>query len=176
MEEKISHKFTSEERLQIVSWVAEFKTRGEIQELVIEKFGKTIGLQMIYRYSHDEEWKPYIQKFREKYASEMFLVELANERRRIEELQDNYWALKKSGKLRDANAALGEIHSQLKRADTFIQNNYQLNVYKDLKDEDYDNRELELLQKRKKIKGEIDGQVTEVSAQVGASSNEAASG
>lgn len=140
---------------QIILWISQYKRDNEIMQLIESNFNKTLSRVQISNYRNGEKWQSMIQKNRERYSSEMYKVELANERRRVEELEDNYWKLKEDGKLKDANSTLSEIHNHLKKPEASIQNNYQLNIYKEMTDEEFDKRELELIQKRKVIKGEI---------------------
>ena len=155
IEERVTHRFTTDETNKIILWISQFKKDAEIMELIETEFGKTLSRHQVGHYRNSEKWQPMIQKNRERYSAEMFKVELANERRRIEELEENYWTLKGNGKIRDANDSLREIHAQLKKEGPATQNNYQLNIYKEMSEEEFDKRELELILKRKQLKGEI---------------------
>lgn len=85
----------------------------------------------------------------------MFQVEYANERRRIETLQKLVNKCLRNGNDSLAVKAIHEINEQLKKNEPTVQNNYQVNVYKEMTEEEFDKRELELIQKRKQLKGEI---------------------
>lgn len=141
--------------MQIIDWISQFKKDKEISNLIFENFGKTLKSKQIQRYRFSDKWQPIIQKNRQRYASQMFQVEYANERRRIETLQKLVNKCLRNGNDSLAVKAIHEINEQLKKNEPTVQNNYQVNVYKEMTEEEFDKRELELIQKRKQLKGEI---------------------
>lgn len=155
IDQKKTHRFTTDETMQIIDWISQFKKDKEISNLIFENFGKTLKSKQIQRYRFSDKWQPIIQKNRQRYASQMFQVEYANERRRIETLQKLVNKCLRNGNDSLAVKAIHEINEQLKKNEPTVQNNYQVNVYKEMTEEEFDKRELELIQKRKQLKGEI---------------------
>ena len=141
----------------VVNWIGQYRKNAEIAEFIRELFGKDIAPESLEYYRYHENWQPTIQKAREKYASEMYQVEMSNVRRRVEKLSDVVERNFEKGKDNLVISGLHEIHDQLKKEGPTVQNNYQLNMYKEMSEEDFDKRELELIQKRKKLKEELDG-------------------
>lgn len=142
----------------MVTWIAEYKKYPEIQRLVQETFGKSVHISTLRQYEEAECWQALIHKTRKKYESDIYKVELANERKRIEKLQDVVERNFESGKDNIVISGIREIHEHLKKPEFLNQNNYQINIYKEMTEEEFDKRELELIQKRKQLKAEIEGE------------------
>lgn len=144
-------KFTSEEIQQIILWIAEFKSNEEIYKLVQTSFGKTISYPGLQNYKSGEKWQPLIRKHREAWGREIFNIELAHKRRRLEELSEIYRDAREKEDLKLSMDALLHIKNETEKELGNL-HLYNIRIYKSMSDEELETERLKTLEEIKRIK------------------------
>ena len=149
--------------MRILSMVAVFKKDREIKSVCVEEFKKTISNATLYYYKHSDNFRSAIQKIREKWANDLFEVELANKRRRLEELEKIYEKCMTSNQIKNALGALYQIQGEVEKEMQNIgsQTNYQINIYKDMTETELEEERLKSFERLKQLKGELPNLVKE---------------
>lgn len=142
--------------MKIVFWIATFVKVSDIVRNVQNEFGVTIHPKLIPYYKNKPEYQSVIQKIRDRWGSDLLHVELANKRRRMEELERIYKHCYSTNQMKNALAALYQIQHEVEKDLNNLQvNNYQVNVYKDMTDVELEEERVKSIERLKILKGEI---------------------
>lgn len=131
-----------DEQIQIVAWLVELKSYGEIAALVKEHFGKTIHRQTVYHYAKSKRWRGIIQRVRARFERELSKIPIANKADRLRYYQKILnealtWSLKTITadgtaiyelKLGDATNALKGAAEEMEGRKVHIDGNVKLDV------------------------------------------------
>lgn len=134
--------------------IATFTEVPKIIKNVKEEFDLTISASAINSYKYSENYKPEIEKIRERWGQDLMNVELANKRRRLEELERIYHHSFQTDQMKNALGALyqiqGEVEKNLQQIGT--QTNYQINIYKDMSEQELEEERVKSLERLKVLK------------------------
>jgi hypothetical protein len=148
--------------MRVLSMIATFTEVPKIIRTVKEEFGLTMSATAINSYKYSENYKSEIEKIRQRWGSDLMNVELANKRRRLEELEKIYHHAFSSDQLKNALGALyqiqGEVEKNLQQIGS--QTNYQINIYKDMTEAELEEERVKSLERLKILK-----QIPEIKAE-----------
>jgi hypothetical protein len=144
-------KLTQEQVIEMLGWIAEFKSLGEIVSLLKEKFNVSLNRQTIEYYKAAPKWQGLIKKYRDQWGTEIFHLPLAHKRRRLEELEKIYY---ETYSKKDYKLALESLDKIKHETEKDLQNLhlYNIRVYKNMSDEELESERLKTLEEIKKIK------------------------
>lgn len=156
IEKPMTHKLNSDQVMKIVFWIATFVKVNEIVARVKEEFGISIHPQLVNYYKAKEEYQPVIQKIRDRWGSDLLHVELANKRRRMEELERIYEHCMNTDQIKNALSALYQIKGEVEKdLQNLSMTNYNINIYKDLTEVELEEERMKSLERLKQLKGVI---------------------
>lgn len=142
--------------MKVIFWIATFMPYRQIQEEFQKLYGQPIGLTTIKYYRNHDDFQKHIQRIREKWGNELFHVELANKRRRMEELEKIYNHCVRTNQMKNALAALYQVqHEVEKELNSLSLTNYNINVYKDMTETELEEERVKSLERLKQLKGEL---------------------
>lgn len=149
-------KLQPDEVMKIVFWIATFTKVPQIVKNVQEQFGVSIHPMTIEYYKHADKYQKTILQIREKWGNDLLHVELANKRRRAQELEKIYHLALTKQEMKTALAALlqikGEVEKDLQNLNL---NQYNINIYKDMTEKELEEERLKSLERLKVLKGDI---------------------
>ena len=155
-------KLSADGVMRVLSMIATFTEVPKIIRTVKEEFGLTMSATAINSYKYSENYKSEIEKIRQRWGSDLMNVELANKRRRLEELEKIYHHAFSSDQLKNALGALyqiqGEVEKNLQQIGS--QTNYQINIYKDMTEAELEEERVKSLERLKILK-----QIPEIKAE-----------
>lgn len=97
-----------------------------------------------------------IQQIRDKWGNDLLHVEFANKRRRLEALEKIYLKCMGTNQMKNALASLYQIqHEVEKDLEKLSLTNYNINIYKDMTEEELEEERVKSLDHLKRLKGEI---------------------
>jgi len=156
IEKPVTHKLNSDQVMKLVFWIATFVKTPEIVARVQEEFGISIHPKLVAYYKAKEEYQPVIQKIRDRWGSDLLHVELANKRRRMEELERIYEHCMNTDQIKNALAALFQIKGEVEKdLQNLSMTNYNINIYKDLTEMELEEERMKSLERLKTLKGVI---------------------
>jgi hypothetical protein len=140
--------------MRILTLLATFTKISNIVEIIKEEFNVTFSYNDIYWLNHCEDHKKTIAKIRERWTEDIQNIELCNKRRRLEELSKIYEKCFETNQMKNALKAIDQIHDEVEKASNFIQqqNNYQVNIYKEMSESEIEEERLKILDRIKTIK------------------------
>lgn len=141
----------------MLSMIATFTEVPKIIKTVKDEFGLSISASAINAYKYSEGYKPEIEKIRQRWGSDLMNVELANKRRRLEELERIYHHSFSTDQMKNALGALYQIQGEVEKDLQQIghQTNYQINIYKDMTEQELEEERIKSLERLKTLKGDI---------------------
>lgn len=155
-----SNNFTDAEVYQIAYKIGLYWSSSNIINFVKEQFNKKCSYDQILKIRKNDSIKHVIVRAREEFEGEIANVELASKRRRLEELQDIYWKVKKKEKYFDAMMALKQIQMEREGLKSTFEL-HQYNQYNNWTDEEI-RKKLEenrlILEQRKGITHVVENQ------------------
>jgi len=140
--------------MRVLSMIATFTEVPKIIKTVKDEFGLSISASAVNAYKYSENYKPDIQKIRERWGSDLMNVELANKRRRLEELEKIYHHSFKTDQMKNALGAIYQIQGEIEKDLQNIghQTNYQINIYKDMTETELEEERVKSLERLKILK------------------------
>ena len=142
--------------MKILFWIATFVKHKEIKKRILNEFNVSLSLKSISNYATSEQYEPVIRKIRDRWGSDLLHVELANKRRRMEELERIYAKCVATNQMKNALTSLyqikGETEKDLDKIGT--QTNYQINIFKDMSEEELEQERVKSLERIKMLRGE----------------------
>jgi hypothetical protein len=142
--------------MKVLYWIATFVKPQQIVKNIEDEFGFTINKSLIHYYGRQEDYKKTINKIRERWSNDLFDCELANKRRRIEELQKIYEHCYNTDQMKNALASIYQIQHEIEKDIQNLQlNNYTVNMYKDMTEMELEEERVKSLERLKILKGEI---------------------
>ena len=140
--------------MRVLSMIATFTEVPKIIKTVKDEFGLTMSATAINNYKYSENYKAEIGKIRERWGQDLMNVELANKRRRLEELEKIYHHSFETNQMKNALGAIyqiqGEVEKNLQQIGT--QTNYQINIYKDMTETELEEERVKSLERLKVLK------------------------
>ena len=79
-------KLTEPQQLQLVQWIATFRSDKEIQQLVKERYDILLHIGSINAYRSSKRWQPLIHRVRQEWAAGVADLPIAHKRYRLNEL------------------------------------------------------------------------------------------
>lgn len=158
----VSYKLNSDQVMRVLFLIATFVPFKEIVEKVKDEFGVSISEGGIKYYAYrNEDYKNTILKIREKWGNEIMDLELSHKRRRIQEIEKIYHASVEKNQMRNALGAISQIQGEVEKAQVIgNQTNYQINIYKDLTEQELEEERVKSLERIKILK-----QIPEIKAE-----------
>jgi hypothetical protein len=152
-----ARRLTSDQVMRLVYLIATFEKPRHILATMKEEFGVTICQTLVDYYRRSENYKPVIQRIREKWGNDIMDVQLATKRRRMQELEHIYKRCLKTNQMKCALTSLYQIQHEVEKDLQQInqQTNYQINIYKDLTETELEEERIKSLERLKTLKGEI---------------------
>ena len=143
--------------MKILYWIAVFTPHKEIINLVKKEFGLPISLTTVNHYAYgNDDYKATIQKIRQKWGDDLSDIELSYKRKRVKAIGNIYEKCEKTNQMKNALGALYQIQGEVEKAQTIgTQTNYQINIFKDMTEEELEREKLKSLERLKALKGEI---------------------
>jgi len=150
-------KLSADQVMRVVSMIAMFYKAPEIIGTVQQEFGISIKRCTVQYYKKHPDYQKAIQKIREKWTNELDTIDIANKRRRIEELQKVYRHSFKTNQMKNALTALYQAQHEVEKELTVMGNinNTQINMYKDMTEAEIEEERAKCFERLKQIKGEI---------------------
>ena len=147
-------KLSADGVMRVLSMIATFTEVPKIIKTVKDEFGLTMSASAIENYKYSENYKAEISKIRERWGQDLMNVELANKRRRLEELEKIYHHSFETDQMKNALGAIyqiqGEVEKNLQQIGT--QTNYQINIYKDMTETELEEERVKSLERLKVLK------------------------
>jgi len=106
-------KLTEHEQRELVTRIAMYYKPREIVDWVKKDLGKSLTPKAVYQYAKSEKWKPFIEKQRKLYTSQIMEHPLANKRKRVEELEKLFSLNLKKGRLSEARQVIRELRAEV---------------------------------------------------------------
>lgn len=160
--EKWNYKFSGDQVMKILYWIAIFTPHKEIVLKIKEEFGIDVSVHTVKYYScENEDYKNTIRKIREKWGQDITDLEFAHKKRRIQEIQKIYNKCIETNQMRNALSAVQQIQGEVEKAQNVgTQTNYQINIYKDMTEEELEEERIKSLERIKMLK-----QIPEIKAE-----------
>ena len=153
---KKSYKLDSDEMRKVVAWFGMCKTAPEVQCMIKTRFKKDLTLDAVKQIKYRDGNRAIIQRHRDEYNRDIFLVELANKRRRLEKIEDIIEKAEQSGNLKIALDGLGQIKQEVEKdLSSLNMTNYNINVYKNMTEAEIEEEKVKSLERIKILKGAI---------------------
>jgi len=148
--------------MKILYWLAIFTPAKEIVKLVKEEFGIPISLSTVNYYScQNEDYKNTIRQLREKWANDLSDCEFAHKRKRVKAIGDIYEKCVSTNQMKNALGAIYQIQGEVEKAQTIgTQTNYQINIFKDMTEEELEQEKVKSLERLKVLR-----QIPEIKAE-----------
>lgn len=142
--------------MKVVFMIATFVKPSKIIEFVKNEYGISITEGLIYHYKHHDDYQNAIQKIRDRWGADLLHVELANKRRRMEELERIYDHCFNTDQMKNALGALYQIQHEVEKDLSKLElTNYNINIYKDMTEAELEEERVKSLERLKKLRGEI---------------------
>lgn len=147
-------KLNSDQVMKLLFFIATFVKTNEIVRRIKEEFNISIHPKLVAYYKNKEDYRDIVEKMRARWGSDILHVELANKRRRLEELEKIYERSFKTGQYKNALGALCQIQGEVEKDLQNIghQTNYQINIYKDLTEQELEEERVKSLDRLKVLK------------------------
>lgn len=116
--ETTTHKFTEEQRKDIIRLIARGITYREVQEEVMSLTGHFISDAQILQYKKSKKWKPVLQKERELYLKALEDVPGYHKKVRLERADKIYNVAMQSGELKNALIATEHQRREVEEKDS----------------------------------------------------------
>ena len=79
---------TVEEQHQVARWLGEFYAPMRIPDLVKERYGKVVSAEYAYSFQKRQKWQGLIDRYRQEWLIRLGDVPAANQKYRLEKIQD----------------------------------------------------------------------------------------
>lgn len=147
-------KLNSDQVMKLLFMIATFEEVPAIIRNIRKEFGITISKSTVKHYKESEQYRPQIQRMRERWGSDLLNVELSNKRRRLEELEKIYKHCFANDQMKNALASLYQIQGEIEKDLQNIghQTNYQINIYKDMSETELEEERVKSLERLKALK------------------------
>ncbi len=149
--------------MRVLSMIATFTEVPQIIKTIKDEFGLTMSATAINNYKYSDGYKGEIEKIRQRWGSDLMNVELANKRRRLEELEKIYHHSFATDQMKNALGAIYQIQGEVEKDLQNIghQTNYQINIYKDMTEAELEEERVKSLERLKVLK-----QIPETSSEI----------
>ena len=157
-----NNRFNGDQMMKILFWIATFTPYKEIVKLVKEEFNIPISTSAIKQYAHkNEDYRNTILKIREKWANDLSEIQLAHKRKRVEAISGIYEKCLETNQMKNALGAIYQIQGEVEKAQSIgTQTNYQINIFKDMSEEELEQEKVKSLERLKILK-----QIPEITAE-----------
>lgn len=150
-----AHKLTPLMQLEVCRRIAWFWTEKELLKYIQSVIKKSMHPSNLSAMKNSEKWKPVIEQFREEYISKCGEVPLFHKKKRLEELQEQYYHFKEKGNLKEARSILRDIRDEAegKRGDISFQfTSIVHNEFNQMTDEDLQTEKMKTLEQLEKVR------------------------
>lgn len=131
-------------------------TSPEIIELCKKEFGKSISRDSVHNYKYNPENKVKIQRLREEYTRDLFMVDLASKRKRLERISKIVETCEEYKDYRTALEGLSQIRQEVEKdLASLNMTNYQINVFKDMSEAEIEEERMKSLERIKLLRGAL---------------------
>ena len=149
-----------------------YETDAEIVKHFRDEYGIKLTPLAITYYRHSQKYVTKINRYRDRFESEVVAVPLASKRKRVHELQEIYYKIKDDDRLMDAAKIINDIRIEMEGKTKEIGNVFQFNQYNNLTDDEIREKVIENAKKLVDMrKGVIDAREISVSAKVDGEGN-----
>lgn len=140
-----NHKLNSDQLEKVLFWIATCRKSSEVMSLCDSEFGVDISYQTVSHYKNSKDYAPIIQKIRQEWNDQFFLVDIANKRHRLEKYGELYDENMKREKFRDAKDVLDSARHECEKE---IANVHYTNVvFNGMTNEELENEKLKTLKR-----------------------------
>ena len=151
-----THKLNLEQKMYIVECLSQCLSENETIAALEEKYGVTMSASNIANYKKGKKWAPLIAKRREQYLADLQSTPGFHKKIRMERKEQIYHEAKRTGKIKEALAALDSQKEELEERGNSAPVSFVFQQYNNLSDEELNERYQKALDKIKKHKGIID--------------------
>lgn len=144
--------------------IATFIKPNQIQKNFLKEYNISISVTTIAHYANHDNYQKTIARIREKWGNDILKIELSHKRRRLEEITKIYEEARTDKDHKVALNALYQIQHEVEKdlANINQQNNYQVNIYKDMSESELEEERLKSFERLKILKNEISKPVKEI--------------
>ena len=151
-----TRKLNMEQKMFLVDCISQCLSDNETVAAVQEKYGVSVSASNIVNYKKGKKWGPIIAKKREQYLADLQATPGFHKKIRMERKEQIYHEAKRTGKIKEALAALDSQKEELEERGNSAPVSFVFQQYNNLSDEELNERYQKALDKVKKHQGIID--------------------